>query len=263
MTMLALRELQARFTDSLFATEDPTLLDLVDDDGLDARARLAVYRHHVLTTLTATLEATYPVVCRLVDRRFFGYAADAFIRREPPIGPCLGEYGAAFPEFLASFPACGALPYLPDVARLEWALHTAAQRSASASLDLARLRRVDPRDMAQLRFVPDPSLALLASPWPVDKIWKAHQEGTSKELPGLQDGPVCLQIHVVGETVAMRVLEPATFAFRDALTRGLTLGEAAGSALERDPSFGLPQAISELLDDCVFSNFTLMTAEGA
>lgn len=261
--MLALRDLQARFTDSLFATEDPTLLDLVDGDGLDARARLAVYRHHVLTTLTATLEAAYPVVCRLVDRRFFGYAADAFIRRHLPTEPCLAEYGAGFPDFLASFPACVALPYLPDVARLEWAVHTAKPHSDAASLDLARLRRVDPRDMAQLRFVPDPSVVFLTSPWPVDKIWKAHQEGMSKALPGLQDGAVCLQVHAVGETVAMRVLEPATFAFRDALARGLTLGEAADVTRESHPSFDLQPAILELLDDCIFNDFTIVTEEGA
>lgn len=257
--MLALRELQARFTDSLFATEDLTLLDLVDSDGLDARARLAVYRHHVLATLTATLAAAYPVVCRLVDQRFFAYAADAFIRRHLPTEPCLVEYGAGFPDFLASFPACGALPYLPDVARLEWAVHTAAQHADAASLDLARLRRVDPRDMAQLRFVPNPSVALLASPWPVDKIWKAHQEGTSEVLPDLHGGAVCLEVHAVGETVAMRVLEPATFAFRDALARGLTLGEAAGHALESYPSFDLQHAILELLDDCIFNDFTIIT----
>ena len=261
--MLALRELQARFTDSLFATEDLTLLDLVDGDGLDARARLAVYRHHVLITLTATLAAAYPVVCRLVDRRFFAYAADAFIRRRPPSGPCLAEYGAGFPDFLATFPACGALRYLPDVARLEWAVHTAAQHSDAASLDLARLRRVDARDMAQLRFVSDPSVALLASPWPVDKIWKAHQEGASEALPGLQGGAVCLQVHAVGETVTMRVLEPATFAFRDALARGQALGEAAGLALESYPSFDLQQAISDVLEDCIFNDFTVITEEVA
>jgi hypothetical protein len=261
--MLALRELQARFTDSLIAIEDATLLDLVDGDGLDARARLAVYRHHVLTTLTATLAAAYPVVCRLVDQRFFGYAADAFVRRHLPTGPCLAEYGAGFPDFLASFPACGALPYLPDVARLEWVVHTAAQHSDTAPLDLARLRRVDPRDMAQLRFIPDPSVAWLASPWPVDKIWKAHQEGTSEALPGLQGGAVCLEVHAIGETVAMRVLEPATFAFREALARGLTLGEVAGLALESHPSFDLQQAIVNLLDDCIFNDFTIITEEGA
>jgi hypothetical protein len=93
----------------------------------------------------------------------------------------------------------------------------------------------------------------------VDKIWKAHQEGTSEALPGLQGGAVCLEVHAVGETVAMRVLEPATFAFRDALARGLTLGEAAGHALESYPSFDLQQAILELLDDCIFNDFTIIT----
>jgi len=261
MIMLALPELQARFKDSLLATEDPALLDLVDGDGLDARARLAVYRHHLLTTLTAALEAAYPVVCRLVDRRFFAYAADAFIRRHPPAGPCLGEYGAIFPDFLASFAACEGLPYLPDVARLEWAVHMAAQQSTAAPLDQARLQRVDPSDMAGLSFVPDPSLALLASPWPVDKIWTAHQEG--KALPGLDGGGVCLQIHAAGEDVTIRVLEPATYAFRDALARGLTLGEAAGLALESHASFDLTGAIQKMLEDCVFNDFTLITGEGA
>jgi hypothetical protein len=49
-------------------------------DGLTAEARLAIYRHHVFITLTAALQTTYPVLCRLVHERFFGYAADQYIR---------------------------------------------------------------------------------------------------------------------------------------------------------------------------------------
>ena len=63
--------------------------------------------------------------------------------------------------------------------------------------------------------------------------------------------------------VAMRVLEPAAFAFRDALARGLALGEAAGLALESHPSFDLQQAIVEFLDDCIFNDFTTVSEEGA
>jgi hypothetical protein len=264
MIMPALLELQALFKESLLATEDPALLELVDGDGLDPRARLAVYRHHVLTTLTATLEAAYAVVCRLVDKRFFAYAADAFIRRHPPAGPCLGEYGAAFPDFLAGFPACEGLPYLPDVARLEWALHRASQEPHTAPLDRARLQDVDPSDMAQLRFVPNPSLVLLASPWPVDRIWRAHQQEDKPEtLPDLGAGSICLQILAAGEGVRLRVLEPATYAFRNALARGLTLREAAGVAFESYPSFDLAHAIQEFLEDSIFCDFTVTTEEGA
>src|SRR5262249_7872911 len=90
MAVLALPELQQSFTAGLLGGEDTVLLDLIEGDGLDARARLGIYRHHVLTTLTAVLEAVYPVVCALVDRRFFGYAADAFIRRHPPPAPTGG-----------------------------------------------------------------------------------------------------------------------------------------------------------------------------
>ena len=70
-----------------------------------AAARVQVYWNHVFTSLTEALEATYPVVCRLVDRRFFGFAADRYIRRHPPAGPCLLEYGATFADFLATLSA--------------------------------------------------------------------------------------------------------------------------------------------------------------
>src|SRR5215510_16605687 len=112
--MPSLRDVQARFAEGLLG-DDGAIADLVAGDGLDPRARLAVYRHHVLTTLTAALEAAYPVVCRLVDRRFFAYVADVFIRRHPPTGPCLAEYGAALPDFLAAFAPCAPFPFLPDV----------------------------------------------------------------------------------------------------------------------------------------------------
>ena len=82
--MPALRELQTLFKASLLAGDEEAAIQQIEGDGLDPRARLAVYRHHILTTLTAVLESAYPVVCRLVDRRFFAYAADAFIRRQPP-----------------------------------------------------------------------------------------------------------------------------------------------------------------------------------
>ena len=54
-----------------------------------------------------------PVVCRLVDRRFFAYAADPYIRAHPPAGPCLFEYGATFPDFLAAFRRAGTSPICP------------------------------------------------------------------------------------------------------------------------------------------------------
>lgn len=261
--MPALRELQTLFKESLLVGDEEAVIQQIEGDGLDPRARVAVYRHHVLATLTAVLDSAYPVVCQLVDRRFFAYAADAFIRRHPPTGPCLAEYGTAFPDFLASFPACHGHPYLPDVARLEWAIHRASQSSQGEPLDHARLRSVDPADMPCLTFAMDPSLSLLASPWPVDRIWRAHQSGGGPTEPvELGAGGVCLEVRAAGESVTLHTLDAATYAFRDALARGLTLGQAASLALESHPFFDLTRGIQELLEQSLFNNFTITTEEG-
>lgn len=260
--MLALHDIQALFKEGLLAAEEGPIVGLVAGDGLDPRARVAVYRHHVLTTLTATLEAAFPVICRLVDRRFFAYAADTFIRRHSPTGPCLAEYGAAFPDFLAACIPCAPFPFLPDVARLEWALHLASEASPTGDLDLAYLRGLDPLDMAALRFTPRAGLAYVASRWPVDRIWSAHHDGESGPLPDLDAGSVCLEIGPSAAGVRVRALCHTTYAFRDALARGLTLGEATDLAFALDPSFDLAAELRMALEGELFAGCTLVTPEG-
>ena len=109
--MTSLHELQRDMTAALLGRgAGGVVAAMVTEDGIAAEARLLIYRHHVVTTLTAALRATFPVVCRLVDERFFGYAADEYIRQEPPAGPCLFEYGETFPEFLEAFRQTYVLP---------------------------------------------------------------------------------------------------------------------------------------------------------
>src|SRR6266403_1205342 len=108
-----------------------SIVSAIMGDGLDPAARLNIHRNHYISSLGEALKATYPVACRLVDERFFAYAASEYIKISPPRRVCLFEYGEGFPDFLAAFPACASLVYLADVARLEWlinaALHATAQ----------------------------------------------------------------------------------------------------------------------------------------
>jgi len=256
--MPALHDLQRVFKDSLLADDEETVLAHVAGDGLDPQARLAIYRHHVLTTLTSTLESAFPVVCQLVDKRFFAYGADAFIREHPPAGPCLVEYGAAFSDFLEGFPACRGHPYLPDVARLEWAVHQAAQVAEVRPLERARLDAIPLDDLPGLRFSMDPTISYLSSPWPVDKIWRAHQEGAEPaERLDLSAGGTRVEVRGVGDGVSVRVLDLAAYALRHALAVGVMLEEAAAEALAVDPAFDLIGAIQKLLQDQIFTDFTL------
>jgi hypothetical protein len=253
--MPTLAELQGAFGQALLGGDEQRAAALVLGDGLTPESRLGVYRHHVFTTLTAALKSTYPVVCRLVDERFFGYAADRYIRSHPPEGPCLVEYGASFPAFLAEFDPCRPVPYLPDVARLEWALHSAIHAEEAAPVDAAALRALPLDELPRLRFRLDPSLTLLPSRWPVDEIWRANQPEADPALAvDLGAGGVWLEARRLGEDAMVRRLDPGTHRFRRALQEGQSLEEAA-AALEHDEPFDLPAAIQALFGERLLTDF--------
>ena len=68
-----------------------------------------------------------------------------------------------------------------------------------------------------------------------------------------------VSVRGIGDGVSVRVLDPAAYALRHALAVGVMLEEAAGEALAVDPSFDLIGAIQDLLQDQIFSDFTLST----
>jgi hypothetical protein len=240
--MPTLRELQAGFREALLGGAERVAAAAIRGDGLTPTARLAVYRHHVVTSLTAALESTYPVVARLVDPRFFRYAADRYIRERPPANPRLSEYGADFGDFLGAFEPSRHLEYLPDVARLECALNVAMQAP-----DMLPIAPETLREPVMLAL--HPSVTLLRSPWPLDAIWRANQPGAAEDTVDLACGGVLLQVWRWGDDAAFRRLTAGGFAFRDALRRGGQLADAAQAALAADASLDLAALIREVLDE--------------
>ena len=66
------------------------------------------------------LGSAFPVVRQLVGEEFFSALARAYGMAHPSDNPDLNRFGAAFAGFLRDFPHVAELPYLPDMARLEW-----------------------------------------------------------------------------------------------------------------------------------------------
>ena len=240
-----LLELQLQLSRAVLGGDTAALVGGIRGDGLDPAERLRIYRNHAFATLGAVLEGTFPVVCRLVDKRFFAYAAHEYLREHPPHSRCLVEYGADFADFLAGFDPCKDLPYLADVARFEWALNTAATVREAAPLPIEALAAVPPERAAGLALRLQPSVRYFASGWPIDTIWQANQQS---EVPtvDLARGITCIEIRRDRDAVAWRRLDPGTFAFRTAVAEGLVLAAAAATATVEDPAFDLAAAIDRV-----------------
>ena len=125
--MLSLRDAETRFSKGIRGGADAD--DLIVADWLNPAQRMAIYRHHYKATLREALALTFPVVLRLVGDCFFNALTDAFTVAHPPTQPCIAEHGRTFADFIDGFEAAKSLPYLGDVAQLEWLIAEAAQTS--------------------------------------------------------------------------------------------------------------------------------------
>jgi hypothetical protein len=260
--MHPLRELQRDFRRALLAGDEAALAPFVREDGLAAAERIAVYRNNVVSSLTEVLKDAFPAACRLVGERFFAYAAHEFLGAHPPSRPCLAEYGADFPGFLAAFPPCRKLVYLADAARLEWLMHSAAHAPEAEPIEPAALGAVAPEDTPRIVLRLHPSLGLLESPWPIERIWRANRSGCADEADGggiidLGSGGVRLEIARAGGDVVFRPLDASAFAFRRALLAGDSLGAAAEAGLTEDAGFDLAGALADLFRQRLVTGFAL------
>ncbi len=143
----------------------------------DAPARttrgLQAYRANAGALAERALAAAYPTVVQLVGDESFAALARALWFAHPPLRGDIGLWGESLAGFIATAPQLADEPYLPDVARVDWALHRAEQaadRTAVAGLHL--LAEADPE---ALRLHPADGTALLRSAHPVVSIWQAHR----------------------------------------------------------------------------------------
>lgn len=236
--MPALLEIQRAIAAGLVAPEDAAVAPHVVVDGLAAGARLNVYRNNFVGALTTALRLSFPAVDRLVGAAFFESAARRFIERAAPKSACLDEYGAEFPSFLEDFEPAAGLPYLPGVARLEWAVSRALHALDSVALDIARLAEIPPSEQGRIAFVPQPSIGLVQAEHPVDAIWRAvlARDDAAMAAIDLRAGPVWLLVERRAGEVAVTVTRCALGAWRFAavLFAGRPLQAAIDAAPEID-----------------------------
>ncbi len=228
-----LLELQRAMRRSLVERDDSEASTYVAADGLSTAGRLAVYRNTFASVLANALRLSYPAVHRLVGADFFEGVARVFIEERPPQSACLDDYGVDFAEFLSRFSPASSLAYLPDVARLEWAINRALHAPDAEPFELARLAELKEADKARVRFVPHPSVHLVRAAYPADAIWRGVLERDDAALASidLSAGPMRLLVERRPTGVETRRLNEAEWRF----TAALCAGRPLASAIEETP----------------------------
>lgn len=203
--------------------------------------RLAVYRNNVVVGLIDALVERFPVCLRLLGMDFFRAMAKSFVRASPPRTPILAEYGEDFAAFISEFEPARDLPYLADVARLEWAVGRAYHAADAPPLPLEAARKIPMDVLGEAIFTLHPSAQLVCSRFPVLSIWTTNMFDATVQDVRLDRGEDVLVLRPHLE-VAAYLLPMGGFPFVAALARGETL--SAASAADK---IDLPGCLSLLL----------------
>ncbi|PKO31552.1 MAG: DUF2063 domain-containing protein [Betaproteobacteria bacterium HGW-Betaproteobacteria-9] len=241
---------QATWAQALFDPTHAVPNGLVTWNHSDPARRLAVYRNNVLVSLVDALAHTFPVTQELVGEDFFRAMAQVFVRAHPPRTRVLAHYGYELPEFIAQFPPAAGLPYLADVAQLEWqrlqALHAADAQPLDATSLSALLQDTDA--LPSLRWQLAPSLHGLRSPHAAVSIWAAHQADSGIALENVDVAQAeCALVFRSGLDVMVLQTAPGMATLVECLLAHAPFGEAIDKAFVAEPAFDLSQALAVLI----------------
>jgi hypothetical protein len=211
----------------------PATTLLAPQRGTPGQERIAVYAGGYLTRIREALAEVYEAVRHVLGDRAFGEMAEAYAAAHPSREYNLSFAGRHLPEFLAGWPRTQALPFLPDVARLERLVCLAFHAFDEPPLDPARLAGLSLESWQRVRLVCQPSLGLLASDWPVLDLWAARTTPREQINLKLVNRPQRVLVFRQGLRVRCEGLEPLAYAVLEGLRAGRTLGavceEAAAS----------------------------------
>ncbi len=253
--MSRLAEQQSALLDALFAWPPEIATENVANYLYPTRTRgLKTYQANGHMLAQRALSTAYPVLFQLLGEESFAALASDFWHRHPPQRGDLAQWGEGLSVFIQGNAQLADVPYLGDVARVEWALHRCAT-SADLAVQSASFALLADNDPDDLDLLLSPGCSVVRSPWPVASAVSAHLAAPVAGQPDLSEVNRKLRsgsADVAAETALIwryhfqpRVREalPGEADFVDALLAGQSLGEALPDCNSLDFGGWLPLAV--------------------
>lgn len=230
-----LHELQTSFLKGIYdaSVENNAYPYLQETTERTAEQQLSIYRGSIFGGLKKALAETYPVTKELVGDDFFNMMLGQYIKTYPCSVQDLNDYGEELPDFIRELKQARSIPYLADIAQLEWfcnsVLNTEIQRN-----NLVELEFLNTKQKTQLRLNLPNGSTLFQSNYPVDEIWGMHQNDIEKELE-LTEELVNLIVWQSEFGIRIDKLTLEQFYFLEKLNQGLTFVDVCADVINRYP----------------------------
>lgn len=245
-----LASFQDAFSQVVQSQEPPSLNSVRAIPGIEhtpqAAQQVAVYRDRIHHKLSARLKTQFPTVHHIVGDEFLQQAALVCFAKFPPRAANPLRLAQVFPDFLATFDAAAAFPYLVDVAMVDLGILRAFHAADATSIKPDLFSQQSAETLIHRRVRLHPACYWLVSGYAIYDIWRLYN---AKSPPANIDHRLAQQVVIVRPKLKVEVyaIDEGFVKALDALDAGATLEEAFLQGTLDDPRFDLGAAIRFLV----------------
>ena len=159
--------------------------------GGDGARRMRVYHHAYRARLGQVLREVFDKTWSYLGDEAFDRAVETYVARHPSTSPSLDDFGAAFPEHVATL-----WPGEADVgelAWLDWTMRRVFDGEDAQALEVGVLASLSGDAWNTIGFVFHPTLAVRAVTTNVGGLWAGLDEG-SPLMPAPLEGPMAVRV---------------------------------------------------------------------
>lgn len=136
-----------------------------------------VYHNNYVENGIRALSISFPTLVYFIEQANFRALAKAYLLAHPKTQFDWADYGKTLPQFLLSHPIAVKLPYLTEVAELDWLIHELG-RCVDKPFDGESFTLISELDLSQLVFEPAPGFNLATFFFPVMPLYRLANEPT-------------------------------------------------------------------------------------
>ncbi|WP_395344655.1 DNA-binding domain-containing protein [Ningiella sp. W23] len=145
-----------------------------------------VYHNNFIENGIRAMSISFPTVHFLLDEADFRGLARAFLLAHPKAQFDWADFGEEFAPFIMQTPGIDSMPYLTEVAELDWRMGT-IEREKDVAFDAQSFNLLNERPHSELKFTLAPGFSIAKFLFPVELFYhfantpSLHEQGAERE----------------------------------------------------------------------------------
>ncbi|MEW6055516.1 MAG: DNA-binding domain-containing protein [Bdellovibrionota bacterium] len=193
---------------------------IVDQAPLSREKRLDIYANGYFMRLLECMASDFEVVHRLIGPHVFRSLVAEYLSKHPSKTFSIDDVGEHFPRFLRYSETTNEMPWLADLAQLEWLCYLSIYAHDLPGFDRGKLAKMSEDDWAGATLALDSSVRLFRSSWSIDELWELEE----LDLEQAKEDQCRLVVYRRNFNATFERLEPLAFEVLAMAQAGFSLG---------------------------------------